>query len=345
MRAHAHRLRARAAPHTAADFPPNILLTMAQRAKVDRVFPATGEELLASDIYNRAWYYQIELLPGIVTQGQYGHATTLTRHLLKSCDVEGQRCLDIGPMEGMIAALLTKRGAAKVLATDITDHNRQQVECVQHYHGTEFEYITNVALADLPRRFRKRGVEKFDLVVLSGVLYHVWDVPSALMAVRALLRTGGLMIVETWVRVDQGVAMFFNQGGVITSEPNTYWFLTVECLDYLLRFCSLAPLDVAYLDEGSGRARLAVVCRATEAPVADPGDTWMSRAVFGFDFQDQLRRHRIDDPTRASCEYRAAVDPALLRESSSLDLRRALGSRGPHPFTDEELVLRLRDAS
>ena len=66
-------------------------------------YPTTVEALRESDIYKRWWYYSVELLPGVVTNGQYEDTfPMLPRLLLRQCGVEGADCLDIGTMEGLI---------------------------------------------------------------------------------------------------------------------------------------------------------------------------------------------------------------------------------------------------
>uniref|UniRef100_UPI0013D3C118 hypothetical protein n=1 Tax=Escherichia coli TaxID=562 RepID=UPI0013D3C118 len=72
-------------------------------------------------------------------------------------------------------------------------------------------------------------------VVFSGVLYHVVDIASSLMAVRSLVRSGGLVIVESWIKAGEEGVAYFNLGGRFTEESNTYWFVDVAALDYLLR--------------------------------------------------------------------------------------------------------------
>jgi hypothetical protein len=59
------------------------------------------------------WYYSIALLPGRFTRGREFPNVALTRPLLRRCQVERQRCLDIGTMEGLIPVLLSRRAPGK----------------------------------------------------------------------------------------------------------------------------------------------------------------------------------------------------------------------------------------
>ena len=68
----------------------------------------------------RLWYHTMELAPGVVTPGWFDLRPILDR--LPWPDVEGKRCLDVGTYDGHLAFELERRGAAEVLALDISDH-------------------------------------------------------------------------------------------------------------------------------------------------------------------------------------------------------------------------------
>ena len=126
---------------------------------------------------------------------------------------------------------------------------------------------------DLNNKLRKSGRASFDVINLSGLLYHVFSPLMVLAGVRPLLKRNGLMIVSTNVVVDDAFTMQFNNAGRLQEEINTFWYLSVPTLDYLLRYLKLAPIDCLYIphrdvksfarlvtDVESGY--LSVVCRA-----------------------------------------------------------------------------------
>ena len=64
-------------------------------------------------------YYSVELMPGLITKGQYPDSfPMLPRILLRNCDLRGTTCLDVGSMEGLIPVVMCRQGAKTVLATD-----------------------------------------------------------------------------------------------------------------------------------------------------------------------------------------------------------------------------------
>ncbi|HEU0049615.1 MAG TPA: methyltransferase domain-containing protein, partial [Nitrososphaera sp.] len=132
----------------------------------------------------------------------------LTRNLLKAAKVEGSRCFDFGTMEALVPTLLTKRGARQVVAVDAADCS-EKVELVKSWHGVQFDYYGNILL-DKTVAFARSIGDRFDIVVLSGILYHVFSPFHLLGYARSLVRRGGLVIIETAAILDQSYAMQYN---------------------------------------------------------------------------------------------------------------------------------------
>jgi 2-polyprenyl-3-methyl-5-hydroxy-6-metoxy-1,4-benzoquinol methylase len=243
-----------------------------------RRYPETADELSRSPLARAWWYYSMELLPGVITAGQYPSLPLLPRMLLRRCDVEGASCLDLGSMEGLIPALLAKRGARDVLAVDHANECLGKLDAVRHYHGVDFEYRSVGLMYRLHEQLAPRG---FDVVNCSGLLYHVFSPLSVLVSARALVKPGGLMIVSTNVILDPEPVMRFNVAGQMQAESNTYWYLSATLLDYMLRYLRLEPVDCLFLPHSSlapemafdrPSGYLAVACRAVDTADADP---WM----------------------------------------------------------------------
>src|SRR5579875_1657205 len=106
-----------------------------------RVVRGLAADLADWDYDSRAWYYSIELSPGRVTPGKFGHPTALMRRLLRHAEVEGKTALDIGPMDGMMPAVLARRGASKIVAIDAYAEHRRRIETVKRALGFELDFI------------------------------------------------------------------------------------------------------------------------------------------------------------------------------------------------------------
>jgi tRNA (mo5U34)-methyltransferase len=129
-------------------------------------------------------------------------------------DVRGKRCLDVGTYDGFFAFELERRGAAAVVATDISDHEqwdwparmrRQGGEYLASVAGPRKGLGFEIAAAALGSGAEKReinvydlspgAVGEFDVVVCGSLLLHLKDPVRALEAIRGVCR-GVLLSAE-----------------------------------------------------------------------------------------------------------------------------------------------------
>lgn len=245
--------------------------------------PATAEEFLASPLSQTPWYYSVEAFPGVVVPGSFpDDLPMLPRLLTRHADVAGRSCLDIGSMEGLMPVLLARRGASRVVATDAIPHCADRMAAIQRYYGVDFEFSAVGLLYDL---HKKLAPQSFDFINFSGVLYHVYSPLMALASIRSLLRPGGLMVVSTNILHDDGYRAEFNAGGRLQPEANTFWYLSVPLLDYMLRMLRLAPIDCRHFEhEGLGltpsvpglrTGYISVLCQARDSRLPTGGDEYL----------------------------------------------------------------------
>lgn len=131
----------------------------------------------------------IELPGGELTPG--GWDLRQTADELPWPDVAGKRCLDVGTADGFWAFELERRGAAKVVATDVPSHfqsrARQRFELARELRGSSVVYEARSVL-DLEG--------EYDVVVMGFVLQMVTDPIGALEALRRVCR-GHLLLLDT----------------------------------------------------------------------------------------------------------------------------------------------------
>jgi 2-polyprenyl-3-methyl-5-hydroxy-6-metoxy-1,4-benzoquinol methylase len=317
-------------------------------------------EVRASTLYKRFWYYGVELVPGVVTTGQYDpQLPMLARLMLRQCDLSSMACPDIGCMEGLMPVLMRRGGAEQVLAVDATDHCMDKLAAVKHYHDVEFDY-RSVGL--MYRLFEKLPGRSFDLINFSGLMYHVFSPLLVLAGIRPLLNQNGLLILSTHVILDSGFSMEFNNGGRMQVEPNTFWYLSVPLLDYLLRYMRLAPLDCIYTPHTAFKlareyhflfdkpsAYLSVLCRATDEILPTANDAWMPQsAQHSWEYLDFPRQRQRGDPA-SQIGYKGTLDNRFIRSHlPCIDLWRAVSERQPMTAAEHEAdsyILRLADQS
>lgn len=294
--------------------------------------PSTAEELRADPLVNEWWYYQVELLPGVVAKGAFPMThPMLPRLLMRRCDLRGMACLDIGTMEGLTPVLMSRGGASRVLAIDGVDHCVEKIAAVKHYHRASFEYRTVGPMYSLCDKLEGEG---FDLICCSGLLYHVFSPLMMLAGLRGALKKRGLLIVATAVIVDRGFSAEFNAAGRFQNEPNTFWYLSTGLLDYMLRYLRLAPIGVIHQPhdemtvpwrlsgEGKPSGHTALLCQAVDREMPAPDDEWMAESA-----KSSWEYEWIPDWSRADAQpvSRIKAKPGVTRW-------REFVRRGPRPI-------------
>jgi len=324
-------------------------------------FPDAAEDLAKSDVFTGWWYYSVELMPGLITKGQYPDSfPMLPRILLRNCDLRGTTCLDVGSMEGLIPVVMCRQGAKTVLATDAIGHCREKMAALRHYYQATFKFQQIGLMYDLTNRLRKLGTPSFDVINLSGVLYHVFSPLMVLAGVRALLKRNGLMIVSTNVVIDDAFTMQFNNAGRLQDEINTFWYMSVPTLDYLLRYLKLASIDCLYIPHRDIKSSvryvtnvesgyLSVVCRAEDDPLPSREDDWMRKsAQHSWEYSGLIDSDFCSRQAVTQVPYSVTIENDLLRDDTgTIDLLKALPSRTIHEAekASDAHVLRLADVS
>lgn len=134
------------------------------------------------------WWHTIELPDGSATHGWWD-----LRPIAKQLpwpEIEGKRCLDVGTADGFWAFELERRGAASVLATDVSSYFqstcRPRFEEAREKLGSRVEYEERSV-------YELEGA--FDVAFMGYVLQVVADPVGALEAVRRVARE--LVLLDT----------------------------------------------------------------------------------------------------------------------------------------------------
>ena len=258
------------------------------------------------------WYYSVEISPGVYTKGLGFNNIAVTRKMLANINLEGKTVLDIGAMEGAMSTLIAKRGA-NVLAVDGVDLS-DRVTLVKRAHGVQFSYCPDIPLhryaervfeiqaskSNWPYPFLEIGPSEktnygFDVVLSSGVMYHVLNPFDHLMTYRKLCKLGGLVVIEAAVAISDEVAFFHGMRpeGMLYTGFST-WFVSTSAMDVFLRACFLEPLAFCYVSRdkllGVDVARVGIVARAVSQRAFNPKtyaryqDVSNSELFFNIDF-------------------------------------------------------------
>jgi tRNA (mo5U34)-methyltransferase len=163
-------------------------------------------ERLAREVASYGWYHTIELAPGVVTEGMFDHRPAVDNFLLPD-ELSGQRCLDVGTMDGFWAFEMERRGAAEVVALDLADVDeldwperwRVRVQTTLDETKAERFELARGALGSNVRRVERSVYDldpdmgPFDLIFCGDLLVHLKDPITAIQRMRSVCRGSAIV--------------------------------------------------------------------------------------------------------------------------------------------------------
>lgn len=188
------------------------------------------DELLAR-VNQYQWAHSIDLGNGVVTPGMWGPPNPALRAAYDRIDFGGKKVLDIGCWDGLWSFEAEKRGAAVVYATDdISQRSYAEQPTFALAHEvlrSQVKYVPNLSVYDIV----SLGVADFDVVVFSGVYYHLRHPLLAIAMLRQVTAIDGVMIVEGPL-IDNARDSFatFHYQDIFADDVSNWWVPTRRCL-------------------------------------------------------------------------------------------------------------------
>lgn len=191
---------------------------------------------LADLVASVSWYQSLALPDGVVTPGAFKTVDEL-RRLPFPASLEGKRCLDIATSDGFWAFEMERRGAAEVVATDVSPDDYDWPGNATSEHDDRWSERTGFDIAHDAYHSRVKWRElsvyeldpdligRFDFVFMGSVLGHLRDPARALRAAATVL-SGELLSVDaistplTVFHPRQSLARFEAPGWPLWWVPN-----------------------------------------------------------------------------------------------------------------------------
>lgn len=204
------------------------------------------------------WYHVMELAPGVVTPGAYDLRPLLPQMCIPE-SLAGQTVLDIGTANGFFAFEMERRGAARVIATNIEsyrDHDyphwylerlaaAQTAAASSTVDHHEVRGGFEVAREALQSQVELRYVriydmpdvipERFDFAFCGALLVHLRDPVAGIEAIRRVLKPGGRLVITTPVDLSAPELPFVLFQGI--PESVSWWVMSPAAL---IRMCRMA---------------------------------------------------------------------------------------------------------
>ena len=233
------------------------------------------------------WYQRIYVGNGIYTHPAGGPLLheLVWRRLSAAVpqDLRGASVLDVGSNAGYFSIQMKRRNAGRVLGLEPLDEYLRQAKWCRDVWGLDIEY-QQVNAEDLDRI----AGQQFDLVVFTGILYHLKHPLLALERVGRLCRDA--VLIETEVLAErpgnlvyartgagealavapctQGMAKFIERDE-LNGDPSNWWVPDLECVLAMLRTSGFTHMsNPVYLQE----TRLALVASKSADSLLRLGD-------------------------------------------------------------------------
>jgi SAM-dependent methyltransferase len=162
--------------------------------------------------------------------------------------LDGMRVADVGCFTGGLSLLMAHRGAEVVYAVDEIPEHLAQCTYLSRVFGTD------AVRPILQSAFRIREnimPGSLDLILFSGVLYHMSDMLVGLYAMRELLKPRGLLLIQS-SGVDDFAHSYANFGRFYAGR---WWQPTGLCLQDMCEFMGFKKPEVRFYDPHNCLAR------------------------------------------------------------------------------------------
>ena len=194
---------------------------------------------------------------------------------MEGIDFAGLDVLDVGTMDGLIPFIAEKEGARRVVATDLYD--RKSFRLAWRIFNSNVRYEPNTSIETLISR---HGPASFDVVVMGGLLYHLMSPLRAFLIARTLLRTGGLLLLETVASKDEEPNLRFNLSGPVIDEYTTYFVASPSAVQGMARFSGFRiEASAASYPANAEYSRYSIAARAVGSDALESDCDLMTKAI------------------------------------------------------------------
>ncbi len=186
------------------------------------------ESELRKRLEKYSFYHTIKLTDQVSTPGwqAIGPVVEMTLKALRTLKLEEKRVLDIGCRDGLCCFEAERLGASEVIGID-NDLSTGAVELLIPFLRSRVRML-EMNLYDLTPQL----MGCFDVIIFSGVLYHLRYPFWALKRISEMLNPGGHLIIETAILVDenQHAMLYCPIGSDSPLEPTSCTFFNVKGL-------------------------------------------------------------------------------------------------------------------
>lgn len=205
------------------------------------------EELLAQ-VAKHEWMHSIDLGQGVVTPGRWP-LNKATLSVYDRIDFKGKKVLDLGTCNGLWSFEAERRGATEVYSIDYLTHVGYW--CTPAYKlahealGSRAKYFPDMNVYDV----EQLGINDFDVVIFSGIYYHLKHPLLALTILRRVMKEGGHIVIEGPIYPDSERAYSsFHYRDLLFNDKSNWCVPTLRCLREWVE-CSFFDVEAEHFNQ------------------------------------------------------------------------------------------------
>jgi tRNA (mo5U34)-methyltransferase len=214
------------------------------------------------------WWHSIRLADGRVTPGKKSLALMdeESSMLFDPVDLNGKSLLDVGAWNGGFSIEAKRRGASRVVALDYVAWNNPNIQGRRSFDLAV--KLCNVDIEAVERDVSSPALDlsdlgTFDIVLFSGVFYHLVDPIATLSELSRITRE--TIVVETYVEKspERRPMMVFFPGAELNNDRSNWWGPNLVLVENLLRHFGFSRI---MCQQGSDRNRAVFHASRASAP-------------------------------------------------------------------------------
>ncbi|OGP77934.1 MAG: hypothetical protein A2V86_15960 [Deltaproteobacteria bacterium RBG_16_49_23] len=162
--------------------------------------------------------------------------------------LKGKVVADVGCFTGGLSLLMANRNPERVYAIDEIPEHLDQCRFLAELFKVDSVICIEASLYELPKKIPPGSL---DLILLSGVLYHLSDMLVGLLGLQTLLKPEGVLIIESSAIecFEHSYANFCRFCG------GAWWQPTALCIQDMCMFTGFDRPEVRFYTEGRCLAR------------------------------------------------------------------------------------------
>ncbi len=188
------------------------------------------QEILNTVKRLQPWYHSFHLADWLKIEGSHDGDSVLASldRLGFPQDFSDKTVLDIGCNAGYYSFVAKTRGAKRVVGVELDPHYVQQAQYLSNVLGLDVEFINE----DGHNVDASPGT--FDIVICTGLMYHIAD-PTNLLSKLSALCTDTILIESEFLLDPALTSMARFIEGAYMDDPTNWWIYGPQCLEGMVR--------------------------------------------------------------------------------------------------------------